>query len=121
MIFCYGDGRYELKGIGYQKSFYVFNGYVGEKRYNEIFKLISDIMKDVKFDLNSNNSWRDEWKKVPQDVWIKLSQIPEFNKSVVENIIGFTLNFAEIIQFNGKNYIKSDFEKKIAELKSIEE
>ena len=36
--------------------------------------------------------FEDEWKKnVSKEQWVELSKIPEFDRKVVENIVGFTL------------------------------
>ena len=50
----------------------------------EIKKLITnDILKDLELELNKN-SWENEWKKVTKEQWKRLSEIPEFDKEVVE-------------------------------------
>lgn len=91
MIFCLDDGKYESKSEGYQKNYRAFNLDVSEKRYEEILKEVKEILKDFKLELNKN-SWVDEWRKVSKEQWLKLSQIPEFDKKVVEGIIGFELD-----------------------------
>lgn len=95
MIFCLDDGKYESKGEGYQKNYRAFNLDVSEKRYEEILKEVKEILKDFKLELNKN-SWVDEWRKVSKEQWLKLSQIPEFDKEVVEGIIGFELDLNKV-------------------------
>lgn len=95
MIFCLDDGKYESKGEGYQKNCRAFNLDVSEKRYKEILKEVKEILKDFKLEL-SKNSWADEWRKVSKEQWLKLSQIPEFDKEVVEGIIGFELDLNKV-------------------------
>ena len=90
MIFCLGEGKYESKGIGYQKNHHAFNKQVTKERYKEILKIVREILKDLKLELNTKD-WSDEWKKVTNEQWKKLSEIPEFDKEVVEGIIGFEL------------------------------
>ena len=90
MVFCSGDGKYERQGIGYQKNYHAFNKDVGESRYKEILKIVKDILKDFKLD--ARVYWPNEWKKVTTEQWKKLSEIPEFDKEVVEKIIGFELD-----------------------------
>ena len=68
-----------------------FNKKVTEKRHNEIFDECRKVLKDLKLKLNEEE-WSDEWKKVTQEQWSKLSEIPEFDKEVVEGIIGFELD-----------------------------
>ena len=94
MIFCLGGGKYETKGIGYQKNYYAFNKPVTEDRWSKIRELVKTILSDLKLELNKEN-WSDEWKKVSQKQWKELSEIPEFDKKVVEGIIGFELNLEE--------------------------
>ena len=91
MIFCLGEGNYETKGEGYQKSYRAFNKDITKDRYNEIFKEVREILKDLKLELNKEE-WPDEWKKVTKEQWSKLSLIPEWDKSVVEGIIGFDID-----------------------------
>ena len=84
-----------MKGIGSQKNYHAFNKPVSEERYSEILELIkNDILKDLKLELNKN-SWSEEWKKVTQEQWKRISAIPEFDKEVVEGIIGFEINLNE--------------------------
>ena len=94
MIFCLGEGKYESKGIGYQKNCHVFNKSVTKDRWNEINKIVKEILKDLKLELNKN-SWSDEWKKVTTKQWKQLAEIPEFDKEVVESIIYFKLDLEE--------------------------
>ena len=84
-MFCYD--------IGF-KEYVVFNKEVGKERFDELYSKITDIinpnlqMKD--------KSWKDEWNKnVTQKQWIELSKIPEFDRKVVESIIGFELDLEE--------------------------
>ncbi len=86
MVFCYNLDK---------KEYYAFNKDVGEDRYNEIRDLIkNDILKDLKLELNEN-PWEDEWKKVTAEQWRKLSEIPEFDREVVENIVGFEIRLED--------------------------
>ena len=95
MIFCLGEGSYETQGAGYQKNYHAFNKPISKDRHNIILKLINgDILKDLKLELNEEN-WIDEWKKVSNRQWKQISEIPEFDKEVVEGIIGFELNLNE--------------------------
>ena len=95
MIFCLGKGKYERQGIGYQKNHKAFNKDITEDRYKEILKQTKEILKDLKLELKDND-WEDEWKKVTPEQWKQLSEIPEFDKEVVEGIIGFELNLNKV-------------------------
>ena len=75
--------------IGY-KEYVVFNKEVGKERfgklYNKIYQIISPKLQ-MKTEL-----LEDQWKKsVTDEQWKKLAQIPEFDREVVEKIVGFTL------------------------------
>jgi len=95
MIFCLGEGKYERKGIGFQKYNMAFNKQVTEKRNSEIRNLIrTDILKDLKLELNKED-WSDEWKKVTNKQWKRILEIPEADKEVIEGIIGFELDLKE--------------------------
>ena len=105
MIFCLGEGKYELKGIGYQKNHHAFNKPVSEERYNVIFNYCKEVLKDLKLELNKNN-WSDEWKKVTTEQWNKLAELPEWDKEVVEGIIGFELDLKdEMITLSNGNQV----------------
>ena len=84
-LFCY-----EIK----QKEYYVFNKQVSEERFKVIRNLWLRIKGDFTLELK-DNEWEDEWKKFPKEKWIELSKIPEFDKEVVEKIIGFDLDLEE--------------------------
>jgi hypothetical protein len=84
-IFCYDTGF---------KEYVVFNKEVGKERFDKLYSEIQDIMDpnlQMKMELVE-----DEWKKnVTKEQWIELSKIPEFDKKVVESIIGFELQLEE--------------------------
>lgn len=110
MIFCLGEGKYESKGIGYQKNHRAFNKPISKDRYSEILKHCKEVLKDLKLELNKN-SWEEEWEKVTTDQWKKLAELPEFDKEVVEGIIGFELNLEDSligeeveVKIKGKTY-----------------
>lgn len=90
MVFCLGEGGCEQNGIGYQKNYHAFNKPVSKERYLEILGYCNEVLKDLKLELNKN-SWEDEWKKVTSDQWKKLAELPEWDKEVVEGIVGFKL------------------------------
>lgn len=95
MIFCLGEGKYESKGDGYQKNYMAFNKKVSEERYKEILNLIrEDILKELKLELDKEG-WPDEWKKVTNQQWKRILEIPEADQKVIEGIIGFELDIKE--------------------------
>ena len=93
-VFCFAK-NYNDDDSFQQERYRAFNKVVGEKRYKEILKEIREIFgSDFKLELNEN-TWEDEWRKVAKEKWIKISKIPEFDKKVVEGVIGFKLDLDE--------------------------
>jgi hypothetical protein len=135
-IFCYAED-YNDENSFQQDRYRAFNKVVGRKRYYEIMKLINEILKDLKLELEESkwedewkkvtdkqdlklelntNSWSEEWKKVTNEQWRKILEIPEADKKVIENIIGFELDLEnDLIDIDGvkiskstiKNYFKN--------------
>ena len=97
MIFCSGEGKYEPRGVGYQKNYYAFNKYVGKEKFNELYYKVHNILPNSRVGLKDSNK-KEEWKKVTNEQWRKLSQIPEFDKEVVESIVGFNINFDDKVK-----------------------
>jgi len=94
MGFCVGEGKWESKGIGYQKNNHWFNKPMTPKRWDEIKKIVDNILEGLELELNKN-SCSEEWKKVTKAQWLKISELPEFDKEVVEKRIGFELNLED--------------------------
>ena len=92
VIFCY-----DIKC----KEFYAFNKQVTNDRYYEIKELWNEIKGDFKLELKDND-WEDEWKKFPKEKWIEISKIPEFDREVVEKIIGFELDLENDLKISDK-------------------
>ena len=90
-IFCYAK-EYNNEDSFQQKRYRVFNKKVGKNRYYEIRSEIDKIFKDL--ELNKND-WTDGWKKVTNKQWKELSEIPEFDKDIVESMIGFKLDLED--------------------------
>jgi hypothetical protein len=95
-IFCWAKDCNDSDSFQ-QKRYRVFNKEVGEKRYYEIVDLIkSDILKGLKLELDKE-SWSDEWKKVSKEQWRRILAIPESDKTIIENVIGFKLDLEETL------------------------
>ena len=87
-IFC-ASKEYDDENSFQQKRFRAFNKEVGKERYEAIYQLIKyDILKDVTLNLDKN-LWKDEWEKVTNEQWKRLSEIPEYDGDVVEMVVGF--------------------------------
>lgn len=70
-LFCYSESFND--GDSFQQERYrVFNKTVGEKRYNEILKLVTHILP------TQGTLWLDVyWKSVSSEQWSKILEIPE--------------------------------------------
>ena len=110
MIFCLGEGKYESKGAGYQKSLQIFNTPVSEDEYNKTKSALS--VKNFKPPMITQKqpcghirvlSYKDAWKKM----WNELSNedknffftLPHFNAEIFEKITGIN---PEIKTLSGK-------------------
>jgi hypothetical protein len=96
-----------------------FNKQVTHNRFNEINVAINSILSGLKFD--ANKTYTDNWKQVTSAQWIELSKIPEFDKSVVEQITGLTLRLEpiETIIIGGITYDKKEVEQKLKDIKPL--
>jgi len=79
MIFCLGEGRWESKGIGYQKNLMIFNKPVSEEIYNK-----------TKSELDSKNF------KLPLAKWIDIKEIE--NPTTIQIQIGGML---KVLSYEG--------------------
>lgn len=70
-LFCYSE-KYNDNNSFQQKRYRVFNKQLTEKRYDEVFKLVKEILPT-----NSKLKLDDFWKSVTQEQWKKLLAIPE--------------------------------------------
>lgn len=119
MIFCVGEGKYESKGVGYQKHLQIFNTQVSEEEYNKVksaldvknFKLPTatwvkseDMTAEEKKNHSSHKelggylkvlSYKNAWK----EMWTGLSKadrqffldLPHFNAEIFEKITGINV------------------------------
>lgn len=97
MIFCIGEGEDVSNGVGYQENHRAFNKLIPPERWDIIYRDIKNILSNLKFYFDCDN-WTEEWKKVTGEQWRRLSNIPEFDKKVVEQIVGFKINFDDKIK-----------------------
>jgi hypothetical protein len=88
MIFCFGDGKYERKGEGYQKNFRAWNKPISEKHYEEILGELQKILSDIKLD--ARKDWVAEWGRVSASQWKKIAAIPEFDLEITKKITGLS-------------------------------
>lgn len=116
MIFCLGEGRYETKGIGYQKNLHIFNKPVTEEVYNKTksalntknFKLpiakwiekkdMTDIEKKNRPSytetggysktLNYQDAWKEMWATLSLGDREFFSTLPNFDADLFEKITG---------------------------------
>jgi len=124
MLFCKGEGKYELKGIGYQKNNHIFNVQVSEKEFSEAmssrptFKLPltkwiekKDMTEDEKKDyticeqiggylkvLSFEDAWKEGWSNASKEFkdWVK--GLPNFNAELFKDITGIDINECEVVK-----------------------
>ena len=103
-LFCWAED-YNDENSFQQKRYRAFNKEVGEERYSEILSEVRKILKDLKLELNEN-SWSEEWKKVTTEQWEKILAMPEADKEIIENIIGYKLETETIETFESGEIIE---------------
>ena len=120
MIFCLGEGKYELKGEGYQKHLRIFNKYVTEDEYTKVknslviknFKLPiakwikkEDMTRDEKDNYSSYRetggylkklsyqyAWKEMWNEFSQSDKTFFKEIPHFDAKIFEKITGIKID-----------------------------
>lgn len=106
MLFCIGEGKYEAKGIGYQKNNMVFNVKVtfeefskisvpkiklpftkwieekdmsnNEKKHNKNYRTLGGYLKTLSY----KDSWKEIWSELNNETKDKFKSIPHFNKKL---------------------------------------
>jgi len=117
MIFCFGDGKYESKGEGYQKNYRIFNKDVSKETFDKIyssqpsFKLPVSVWvdkKDITDDEKENvsvwkeiggylkvlsyqDAWKEGWKTASKEFkeWVK--GLPNFDEKMFKKITGLEI------------------------------
>jgi len=118
IVFGIGNGKHDDTDLGYHRKHNAFNKSVTEKRFFEIKNNVSRILSGLEF--TAYKTYAENWKQVTNTQWIELSKIPEFDKSVVEQITGLTLNLTtEIIIIGGITYDKKEVERKSKDIKPL--
>ena len=113
MIFCFGDGRYERTGQGYQKNFMAWNKPITEERYGTLLLELKTILSDFKLDAREDRT--KEWGKVRDTQWAKIAAIPEFDLEITKKITGLSnipVEEERTIEIEGKKFT-------VSELKSL--
>jgi len=125
MIFCLGEGKYELKGEGYQKNHKVFNRDVSEKEYKETKEKI----KDIKIKLTEwikqddggylkvyeyGEAWKNWLEESTEEQRQAILDIPQFNEKIFKEITGL---IKKDLQGNKESKKKKELIAKAEELK----
>lgn len=118
MLFCLGEGKYETKGIGYQKNYHIFNVQVTKGEYEKaiggkvnfelpIAKWIDkEKMNDEEKKNNSswketggylktlswNDAWLEGWANASQEFKDWVFSLPNFSPEVFKSITGLNIN-----------------------------
>jgi len=118
MIFCLGEGKYNIKGEGYQKNYRIFNKGVSEEVFNKVyssqpeFKLPVSTWKDKKEMtkdeienypvcheiggylkvLSYKDAWAEGWKTASKEFkeWVK--ELPNFDEELFKEITGLEID-----------------------------
>ena len=118
MIFCIGEGKYESKGIGYQKNLMMFNKPVSEEQYKQAenaldvknFKLpiakwieYKDLPKDKQntttkqlggslITLSYKDAWEEMWSGLSNEDKNFFTTLTNFDKDIFEQITGIKID-----------------------------
>ncbi len=116
MFFCLGEGQSESKGIGYQKSFMVFNQQLTESEYKKVKSSIPEIKLPINYwidkkemtkeekdevsgwsemggylkRLDYEEAWAKWWSEAKSEDKEKILAIPQFDSDIFTEITGLT-------------------------------
>ncbi len=112
MIFCLGEGKYESKGIGYQKNLMMFNKPISEDEYNTQIKYLRakdfklPIAKWVEYKDLSDDEQTSTTKQLGgllktlsyQDAWKEMwSELSSKDKNFFKTLLNFDADIFEKI------------------------
>lgn len=118
MLFCLGEGKYETKGIGYQKNYHIFNKPVSVEDYNKamsnkpsfILPVAIWIYKEKMTDLEKKNktncselggylkvlsqedAWKEGWANASKEFKDWVLGLPNFSAEIFNGITGLDIN-----------------------------
>ena len=118
MLFCLGEGKYETKGIGYQKNYHIFNVPVSKEVYDKViservkFELptakwidkekMTDEEKNNKTNwselggylkvLSWNDAWKEGWSNASQEFKDWVLGLPNFSPEIFKSITGLDID-----------------------------
>lgn len=124
MLFCLGEGKYESKGIGYQKNYYIFNKPVSEEVYDKAinsqpeFNLPISVWKDKKDMsdeeikqylsceqiggylkvLSYKDAWKVSWENASREFKQWVQDLPNFDKSIFQSITGIDIDVCDVVK-----------------------
>lgn len=105
MLFCKGEGKYESKGIGYQKNNHIFNVPVSEEEYKKAISSKPEFTLPLtKYEngklitLSYKDAWKEGWANASKEFkdWVK--SLPNFNKELFLDITGIDINECEVVK-----------------------
>ena len=117
MIFCLGEGKYESKGIGYQKNLMMFNKSITQEEYDTQIKYLKDKdfklpiakwveYKDLSKDeqtitakqlggllktLSYKDAWKQMWDEMKQEDRNFFTTLLNFDAEIFEDITGIRI------------------------------
>ena len=118
MIFCLGEGKYERKGIGFQKNLMMFNKPITEEEYNKQISYIRaknfklPIAKWVKYEdledsdktstakqlngllktLSYQDAWKQMWNELSSEDKNFFKTLTNFDVDIFEKITGIKID-----------------------------
>ena len=129
MIFCLGEGKYESKGIGYQKNLMMFNKPITQEEYDTQIKYLNaknfklPIAKWVEYkDLSKKeqtttvkqlggllktpsyeDAWKEMWNEINQEDRNFFKTLLNFDADIFEKITGIKIE--EIEEMTLKHFL----------------
>ena len=117
MLFCLGEGEWESKGAGYQKSYQIFNKPVEKSEWEKIknslpnielplthWTVEKDMSSQEKKDypiyeeiggylkvLNYEDAWKEWWNTAPEKDKKAILDIPQFDSVIFKGITGLDI------------------------------
>jgi hypothetical protein len=134
MLFCFGEGKWEQTGGGYQKKNCIFNIQVTEEEFDKALATLPDIKielirwvdakdmtleeKEIASNWKENGgylkrftyeeAWANWWASASKKDKQAILNLPHFNSDIFEGITGIKVvdctNEDDVIEVNGKRY-----------------
>ena len=124
MLFCFGEGKYEMNGIGYQKNYHIFNVPVSKDVYDKAISLRPSFtlplikwidkkdmteqeIKDYTICeeiggylkvLSYKDAWKEGWSNASKEFKNWVQELPNFDKDIFLEITGIDITKCEAVK-----------------------